>query len=169
MDPIGPEELERLLARHGGALALYARQWTSAPEDVVQDVLVQLVRQRAAPENVVGWLYRAVRNRAISAARTDGRRQRRESVAASRGEPWFKPSDDARLDAEAATRALELLPIEERETVVARLWGGLSFGDIAKLTGTSPSTAVRRYQSGLAAMRERLRVPCVETKNSRRN
>jgi RNA polymerase sigma factor (sigma-70 family) len=169
MDPIGPEELERLLARHGGPLVLYARQWSASPEDVVQDVFLRLVALRSAPRSVVGWLYRAVRNRAISRARSDGRRQRREESVASRGEPWFKPSDETGLDAAAAARALESLPPEERETLVARLWGGLSFGEIAELTGTSSSTAARRYQSGLAAMRERLRVKCVETKNSRRN
>ena len=165
MDPTDAEELERLLVRHGGPLVLYARQWTSTPEDVVQEALLALVRQRAVPENVVGWLYRAVRNRAVSAARSDDRRHRRERRAASVGEPWFRPTNGERLDAAAAAGALAALPIEERETVVARLWGGLSFGEIARLTGTSSSTAVRRYQSGLAAMRERLRVPCPEIKN----
>jgi len=169
MDPIGPEMLEGLLRRHGGPLVLYARQWCAAPEDVVQDVFLQLARQRAVPDSVVGWLYRAVRNRAIDVARRDGRRQRREGRVASNGEPWFKPTDGLGLDAEAATEALEALPAEVRETVVARLWGGLSFNEIARLTDTSSSTAARRYQSGLAAMRERLRVTWVETKNSRRN
>ena len=34
-----------------------------------------------------------------------------------------------------ATRALEGLPLAEREVVVARIWGGLSFEEIAGLTG----------------------------------
>jgi len=158
-----------LLARHGGALVLYARQWTAAAEDVVQEALLQLVRQREAPENVVGWLYRAVRNLAISAARSEDRRRRRHRLVAGSNASWFKPSDGAHLDAEAAARALAALPIHERETVVARLWGGLSFSEIAKLTGTSSSTAARRYQAALAAMRERLRVKCPETKSYRPN
>ncbi len=169
MDPIGPENLERLLAKHGGALVLYARQWTAAAEDVVQDALLQLVQQRRVPENVVGWLYRAVRNGAISAARSEDRRRRRHRLVADRSTSWFKPADGTNLDAAAAAEALKSLPIHQRETVVARLWGGLSFGEIAKLTGTSSSTAARRYQAALAAMRERLRVKCPETKNFRPN
>ena len=89
MDPIGPEQLELLVARHGAALVLYARQWCAAPEDVVQESLVRLMEQARAPEDPVAWLYRVVRNGAISAARTAGRRARREAAVARRGEPWF--------------------------------------------------------------------------------
>jgi RNA polymerase sigma-70 factor (ECF subfamily) len=166
MNPIGPETLQRLLAEHRGPLVLFARQWCATPEDVVQEAFLQLVRQRTEPDHVAAWLYRVVRNRAISAARSAGRRSRHEAVAAERGEPWFVGSDEQRLDAEAATAALQQLPVELRETVVARIWGGLSFAEIAELTGTSSSTAARRYQAGLVAMRERLAVECPPTKNS---
>ncbi|MBN1911745.1 MAG: RNA polymerase sigma factor [Pirellulales bacterium] len=171
MSPRGlePERLESLLARHAGPLMLYARGWSETPEDVVQEALVQLLRQPRTPENVVGWLYRTVRNRAISHARSRGRRRRHETAASSLGEPWFVPTNGQRLDAQAATEALGQLPEEEREVVVARLWGGLSFAEIARLTETSSSTAWRRYESGLVALRERLGVSCPEKKNSRTN
>ena len=55
---------------------------------------------------------------------------------------------------------LEELPAEQREVVVAHVWGGLAFRQIGDLTGTSDSTAHRRYQAALAAIRKRLRVPC---------
>jgi RNA polymerase sigma factor (sigma-70 family) len=170
MNAVGPELLTRLLDEHGAALVLYAQQWCDSPEDVVQEALLQLVRQAEAPENVVGWVYRVVRNGAISAARSARRRGRREAAAAHRGEPWFNPSEAQRLDAAAATAALKQLPIEERETIVARLWGGLTLEQIAELTGTSKSTVHRWYQSGLSALRERLGVACPkrEKKNALR-
>lgn len=160
MHVVGPELLTQLLDEHGGALVLYAQQWCDTPEDIVQEAFVQLMREKAAPRNVVGWLYRVVRNGAISASRSTARRRRHEAAAADRREPWFKPSHGQRLDAATATRALEQLPIEQRETIVARLWGGLSLEEIAKLTGSSTSTTHRRYQTGLAALRERLDVRC---------
>ena len=169
MNPVSSETLQRLLAEHRGALLLYARQWCATAEDVVQESFLQLVKQREEPENVVGWLYRVVRNRAISAARSAGRRARHEAAAAGRREPWFVGHAELRLDAEAATAALEQLPPALRETVVARIWGGLSFVEIAQLTGTSSSTAARRYHDGLVAIRERLAVACPHTKNSHRN
>ena len=127
MSPFGPEELSQLLDEHGRGLTLYARQWCDTPEDVVQDALLLLVRQAVRPEHVVAWLYQVVRNGAISARRSAGRRTRRETVVAHREQAWFHPPVSDRLDAEEATRALAALPIEQRETIVARLWGGLSF------------------------------------------
>ncbi len=159
------ETLKRLLDRHGGPLVLYARQWCDSPEDVLQESLIRLMRLEKPPDNPVGWVYRAVRNGAISAARTRARRKRREMAVAETGKPWFEPTEGERLDALAATRALEGLSIEQRETIVARLWGGLSFDQIAKLTGTSTSTAHRRYKSGLAALRQKLGASCPKNQN----
>jgi RNA polymerase sigma-70 factor (ECF subfamily) len=160
MGVVGPELLGRLVDEHAAALTLYARQWCIAPEDVVQEAFLKLMVQRAAPASPIPWLYRVVRNGAISAARAARRRRHHEAVAATRTPNWFNASDAAGLDAQAATAALQALPIEQRETIVAHLWGGLTFEQIAELTGSSSSTAHRWYLAGLSALRERLRVPC---------
>jgi RNA polymerase sigma factor (sigma-70 family) len=163
------ETLTRLLDQYTAALVLYARQWCSTPEDVVQEAFLALVREPVVPENAVGWLYRVVRNRALNASRAFGRRQRHEAEAAHRGEPWLVASEGDRLDAVAAARALEALPGEERETIVARLWGSLSFEEIAQLTGSTMSTVHRRYHHGLATLRERLSGVCPEKKSGPRS
>jgi RNA polymerase sigma factor (sigma-70 family) len=160
MAGVGPELLGRLVNEHAAALTLYARQWCIAPEDVVQEAFIKLLAQRRPPDNLVPWLYRVVRNGAISAARAARRRQHHEAVAATRTPNWFTAADTAGLDTRAATAALQALPIEQRETIVAHLWGGLTFEQIAELTGSSSSTAHRWYLAGLSALRERLRVPC---------
>jgi DNA-directed RNA polymerase specialized sigma24 family protein len=64
MPVIGPEQLGRFFDEHARALTLYARQWSDAPEDVVQDAFVSLARQWSVPDRVVPWLYRVVRNAA---------------------------------------------------------------------------------------------------------
>jgi RNA polymerase sigma factor (sigma-70 family) len=156
---LSPETVTRLWDQHGAALVLYAQQWCDTPEDVVQEAFLLLVRQAAAPDNPVGWLYRVVRNRAINASRSRGRRSRRETTAA-RGESWFEINPGDRLDAVAATDALKQIPIQEREVIVARLWGGLSFEEIAMASGSSASTAYRCYQRGLATLQERLGELC---------
>jgi RNA polymerase sigma factor (sigma-70 family) len=160
MGMMGPEELSRVVDEHAAALVLYARQWTAAPEDVVQEAFVKLAAQRRPPDNIAGWLYRVVRNGALAAARADRRRRRHETAAAQQAPNWFAPAESARLDGAIATTALQGLPIEQRETLVAHLWGGLTFEQIGELTGVSSSTAHRRYLAGLSALRERLRVPC---------
>ena len=153
-----PRHLADLIDRHGPALVLFARQWCGAPEDVVQEAFLKLVSLGRSPDDPAAWLYRVVRNAALDAAKADRRRQRREAVAhAGR---WFVEPEIDGLDAGRAVAALDRLPPELRETIVARLWGGLTFDQIAEVGGSSASTAFRRYEAGLAALRDTLGVPC---------
>lgn len=152
------QHLGQWLARLGPALVLYARQWCAAPEDVVQEAFVRLAAS-PTPGNVRAWLYRVVRNAAISAGRAERRRRRHEGEAAARAPAWFVPAEGA-PDPAAAERALEALPADLREPLVAHLWGGLTFAEIAVLTGTSASTAHRRYLEALGTLRERLGRSC---------
>jgi RNA polymerase sigma factor (sigma-70 family) len=151
-----PRALGQLLEEHGAALALFARQWCRSPEDIVQEAFIRLSAERVPPLNPVGWLYRAVRNGAISAWRSERRRTRHESVAAGRAPAWFLPAEGSRLDQEQVVRELSGLPVETREVIVAHLWGGRSFNEIGELTGVSTSTAHRTYAAGLATLRERM-------------
>ncbi len=160
MGGVNAETLIRLLDEHTAALVLYARQWCDAPEDVVHDAFLLLMRESTAPANPVGWLYQVVRNKGLNAARSSRRRARHEAAAACRGEPWLVSVEGDRLDAFEAAQALEDLSDEQREVIVARLWGGLSFEEIAKIGGTAASTAHRRYQQGIAALREKLEGIC---------
>jgi RNA polymerase sigma factor (sigma-70 family) len=168
MSEVGPELLGRLLDEHGAALVLYARGWCDAPEDVVQEAFLKLVQQAALPENVVAWLYRVVRNGAISAGRSEQRRRQREAAVARLRPSAFVEVDGNEIDPATVTAALERLPQEQREVIVAHLWGGLSFEAIAALTACSSSTAHRRYMAGLTTLRERLGVPCPKKSSSNR-
>ncbi len=157
---MGPEAFSRLVDEHSAALILYARQWCGAPEDVVQEAFLKLAGQVKTPDFPAAWLYRVVRNGSISAARAAQRRRRHEEVAAGRMPAWFIPSEAHGLDEQAASDALAKLPLEQREIIVAHLWGGLTFDQIASLVGSSSSTAHRRYLEGLMALREKLEKPC---------
>jgi RNA polymerase sigma-70 factor (ECF subfamily) len=160
MQAVDQLTLSRLLEEHGAALVLYAQQWCDGPEDVVQEAFIGLIRQRPAPANAAGWLYRVVRNGAISASRTQNRRARHELAAAAERASWFRPADDESPDTAAAVAALTSLPVEQREVIVLRLWSGLSFEEIAALIGKSTSTAHRRYETALTALRENWSVLC---------
>ncbi len=153
-----PRQLGELIDRHGPALVLFARQWCATPEDVVQDAFLKLVALRHAPDDPPAWLYRVVRNAALDVVKMDRRRQKRE--AAVQPECWFVEPEIDGLDADQAVAVLEKLPPELRETIVARLWGGLTFEQIAEVSGCSASSAFRRYEAGIAAIREALGIPC---------
>src|SRR4051812_40302266 len=111
---MGPHDFALLLDVHGPPLVLYARQWCTAPEDVVQDAFLKLLALRQLPRETVPWLYRVVRNGALDAAKTARRRQQRE-LAVARPEQWFREPAVDGLDAARAVTALQSLPGEQRE------------------------------------------------------
>jgi len=158
--PVEAERLEWLLKRHAAVLELYARQFCRCADDVVQEAIIELAALPAAPRDDVGWLYGTVRHKAITAARREQRRKRREIRVAEARPEWFSGLAEQNVDARIAVSVLHTLPEEQREVIVAHVWGGLSFQQIAAFTGTSDSTAHRRYHAGLAAIRKKLRVPC---------
>jgi RNA polymerase sigma factor (sigma-70 family) len=146
MPELDSQLLAELVDRHGAALKLYARQWCLNPDDVVQQALIDLAGSGTAPENPAAWLFAAVRRRAISHGRSDRRR--------------FERRRDQHAAADAAAQALAELPLEDREIVIAHVWGRLTFQEIATLVGTSASTAQRRYEAAISRMRERMNTPC---------
>lgn len=149
-------QLVTLIDNHSPALVLFARQWCVNPEDVVQDAFCKLAAQRHWPDDPTAWLYRVVRNRAIDCGRADRRRQRREQATA-KPVCWFDPDG---IDVAEATAALEQLEDELREVIIARLWGGMTLDQIAQVMGCSVSTVHRRFDAGIAELRQKLRVPC---------
>ncbi|MGC8643219.1 MAG: RNA polymerase sigma factor [Isosphaeraceae bacterium] len=155
--------LGRLLDQHAAALALYARQWCQTPEDVVQDAFLKLAGLHSLPDNPVAWLFQVVRNGAIDAGKAARRRSRHEAVAASQAESWFEADSPERpqtIDPDRAAAELKALPIEEREVIIAHIWGGLTFEQVAVVAGCSSSAAHRLYSRGLSTLRERLGVSC---------
>jgi RNA polymerase sigma-70 factor (ECF subfamily) len=161
MPPLEPTVLGQLYRQHAPALRLYARQWGGSAEDLVHDAFVRLARQAPPPDAPLPWLYRVVRNAALAARRSDARRDKREQRSCA-PEAWFTPAED-RLDALEAARLLAELPLEQREVIVARLWGGLTFEEVAVLVGCSKQTAHRHYHLGLSQLRARLAGECTQT------
>lgn len=149
---IDSQRLDELLDAHGAAITLYARQWCRAPEDALQEALVDLLRQTPPPEYPVAWLYKAVRRRAMNLARGERRRARHHRRAGEQRESWFLPTDGALEEPVDVEALLERLPPLEREIVVARVWGKLSFGQIAELVDRSTSSVHRRYQRALTEL-----------------
>jgi RNA polymerase sigma-70 factor (ECF subfamily) len=156
--------LGSLIDRFAARLELYARQWCEEPEDVVQEAFVKLATKATTPLEPAAWLFWAVRNGAINAGIARRRRCQHEALAAAEMPAWFEAgqssSNHFAADPESAQAALSVLPLEQREVIVAHLWGGLTFEQIAELTGTSASSAHRLYHGGLTALREHLGVSC---------
>ena len=137
------------------AMVLYARTWNvGAAEDIVQEALLKLLDQKKTPENPVAWLYKTIRNEAISGHRRALSRQKHETEAVRQKTDWFSEKDA--LIAKEAAEKLEKLPPEQREVVVLRIWGQLSFDEIAELTQAPKTSVYRMYTESLATLRRQL-------------
>ena len=148
-------QLGQLIDEHAAALVLYARQFCAAPEDVVQETFVKLLRQPQPPQPIVPWLYRVVRHAAISASRASQRRRRHETHAARPESAWFVRNAEAALDAAEVTDALQRLSAETREVITLHLWGGLTFAEIDGAGRAQPPSATEATPGSgrLAALR----------------
>ena len=157
-----PTRLGRWFDAYGASLVLYARQFVdaSSAEDVVQDVFAKLAGQRQPIVEPKGWLFRAVRNAAISRLRRVGRRRTHERAGARRRGEMFESSVADLIDARSAELALESLPPEQREAVVLRIWADMTYKQIAEVTDRPVTTVYRQYRGALAAIRREMESSC---------
>lgn len=148
------EQWQPWLARHGPALVLFARQWTNSlvdAEDAVQNGFVRFWQSRGTVRGI-GYLYACVRTAAIDLHRAG--RARPNGTGVVRLEIAFE-SPFAPEQAELAATveaALAQLPTEQREVVVMKIWGDLTFLQIAEALQISPNTAASRYRYALARL-----------------
>ena len=150
------------LVEHGPRLVLLARQWVDChadAEDVLQAALLRFWKHRDSARDPVAYLYRTLRTTAMNHRRSATRRRHHENQATMeprRGEALFEdPAAKAEVTelSERITLALQSLPIEQREVVVMRTWGHLSFDAIGDAVGVPPRTAQSRYRYGIESMR----------------
>jgi RNA polymerase sigma-70 factor (ECF subfamily) len=154
------EEWTVWLDQHGAALVLFARQWVphrADAEDVVQEGFVRFWRSRERATDPAAYLYGCVKHCILDWQRERKRQSRRENAAARpEAETFFTgPLEQDELCATVAA-ALHNLPENQREVLVMKIWGGLSFPQIAEALRISANTAASRYRYALVKLREQL-------------
>ena len=147
------KRLHQLFDKLSAALVLYARQWCEYPDDAVQEAFIDLANCSDEPESPKAWLYTTTRRKAQNIARSENRRRHHQQQASEAAASWFSRSSANVLLAEDVIHGLETLASDERELVVARIWGELNFEQLASLLGCSVSSAHRRYNAALAKLK----------------
>ena len=147
-------------AEHGARLRLIARQWTRSEadaDDVVQEAFVRFWKhQRHLPGDPNALVVTSIRRAALDLLRRTDRRGLREQAVAADADTvaWFEPDADPRL--QALGQSLPLLPPEQREVVVLKVWGGLTFDQIGAQLEISPNTAASRWRYAMEALRRHI-------------
>ena len=98
-----------------------------------------------------------MRSIALDFLRRDSRRARRESTAVSEMDQTIQPLFEIEDESQRAlVAALDLLPREQREVLVMKIWNELTFAEIASVLEISQNTAASRYRYALAALKKNL-------------
>ena len=133
--PSDDEWIGRLYDRYGASLYRYAVMVLADPAaaaDVVQTVFVSLVRHRASPEFDERYLRRATRNECFSALR----RRRRDVLASAAPILETIEAEGDRTDERLALeQAIRELPAEQREVLHMKAFEGMTFQEIADISG----------------------------------
>ena len=158
---VEPRTLESIWRRYGPRLILYAAALVkdrSQAEDILQSLFVRFLSSGTVPpaEGEATYLFRAVRNVALNEMRSRKRARRAYSALLEPVTP--DPAATAQLgELGGRIEAVLLeLPPEEREAVVLKIWGDVSFAHGAEISGISEKTFEYRYYKGLGIIKERL-------------
>jgi RNA polymerase sigma-70 factor (ECF subfamily) len=148
-----------MLNRHGPALLLFARQWSvtkADAEDALQNGFLKFWKTRQRARDELAWLYTCVRSAAMDLGRGNRRRIAREHESAAGQEILFQSSAERTEREVMIESALRQLPGDQREVVVMKIWGGLTFAQIAVASNISLSTAASRYRYAIARLSQDL-------------
>ena len=156
--------IDRAVDRYQSMLHRYALRLVGdaqRAQDVVQDTFLKLVRENHAELNgrLAEWLYTVCRNRALDVRRKESKMvslcDETAIETTSRGD---NSSDiETKEMFTTAVAALGTLPERQQEVVRLKFEHGLSYQEIANVTGISVSHVGYLLHTTLKTLRERLK------------
>jgi RNA polymerase sigma-70 factor (ECF subfamily) len=164
-----PEAFERLVRDHGDRIYRFVKRLSGerSAEDLTQEVFLRVHRSIGAyrPEGrFESWLFAIASNLCI-----DHARRKKPEASLSEMDEDLAPERFASGDREAAElaeegerraallKAVERLPFEQKQVFLLREEAGLSFREIAELTGCPLNTALGRMHYAMEALRKSLK------------
>ena len=157
-------DIARLYDEHAQSLFAFLLNLTreeADTRDLLQEMFVKLARDEkllAGVREERAFLIRLAHNAAIDLMRRRGTRERTKENFAESTSPFAATGDpDEKIFREELAAALGELPADQRAVAHLKLWGGLTFAEIAAALEIPPNTAASRYRYALDKMRGRLR------------
>ncbi|MFP6896017.1 MAG: sigma-70 family RNA polymerase sigma factor [Roseibacillus sp.] len=153
------------LSTDGSKLLLYARQRTSNledAEDLMQDALIRLwgyqAERNCRPPDLP-LAYCVLRLCAMDHGRKAGRRDRKHRKIVefhAYDDHWLDHGAEEGEEAEMLRSSVQTLSEKLREVIVMKIWGGLTFAQIAEVLKVSHNTAASRYRYALEQLQKKL-------------
>jgi RNA polymerase sigma-70 factor (ECF subfamily) len=146
------------------ALRRYARALTrdiDRADDLVQDCLARAIARRGLfrpPGPVRAWLFTILVNLHRNAMRSTRRRSDTVDLD-SIPEPATPPTQPGHMALAELARAIERLPLDQKEALLLVTLEGLPYKDTAKILGIPTGTLMSRLGRARAALRSQTDAP----------
>lgn len=124
--------------------------------DLLQETLVEVWRRGRGQPVDDALVYQTIRRRAIDLVRRNDRRERRETASAP-VHWWAESGEDAGGRDSEVENAMKALPANLRDVVMLKVWGELTFRQIAEALSLPQGTVATRYRSAIERLRDVLR------------
>jgi RNA polymerase sigma-70 factor (ECF subfamily) len=142
--------MEVIVSQHETALLQYAARLVNSPataQDVVQNVFIKLFKNwdgHSQPsKSIKSWLFRVTHNEAVDLIRRESRltllhkqHAEEQEIRRSKGKSGGMNDDDRKA---AVLQHLKTLHPREQQVILLRLEQGLSYKEIAAITGHNES------------------------------
>jgi RNA polymerase sigma-70 factor (ECF subfamily) len=122
----------------------------AAAEDALHSAFANVLNRGVVPRDMRPYLFRCVRNAALNERRTRTRESEFDSVFADVADHgvWGRIANREQADA-----LLQTLRDKERECIVLKLYGHMTFEEIGEVQGAPVGTIASWYRRGLERMR----------------
>jgi len=158
------EMIQDAITLHEGSLVRYAQHFVGDLEtarDIVQDTFLKLCKQE--PSNVsphlAKWLFTVTRNRAIDVCRKENRMKLAQPEALAE-QPARAPAPEQALEkqemADSLLFQIRRLPDNQQEVLRLKFNGGLTYAEIADVTGLSKTNVGFILHTAISKLRQRV-------------
>ncbi len=158
------EALEKLVRRHASPLLTFIVRMTGdrhKSEDIFQDVFLAVWKKRKQykiAKTFRSWLYTIAANKCRDDYRRSTHRPKPTDQTDTEVDHQQTPVQMA-IATETSTLVADViadLPVQQRTTIVLRIWNQLTYREIADLMSVSEGTARSNMHRALEAMRHKI-------------
>jgi len=131
----------------------------AAAEDAVLDAMLAISELQQTPENLSAYVYRTVRNKALHTVKQSKRFSSDSEY--SNFIDTQSQSAEQQVFLQQVLKQLEELESNQQQVLIMKLFGDLTFDEIAEITANNPNTVASWYRRGLQKLKENIHEPAL--------
>lgn len=131
----------------------------AAAEDAVLDAMLAISQLKYSPDDLAAYLFRTVRNKALHSAKQQHRFK--DDAELANFIDSHQQSPEQQIFVKQVLEHLTHLESNQQQVLIMKLFGDLTFQEIAEVTATNPNTVASWYRRGVASLKEKIHEPAL--------